>query len=65
MEPMANKKPTLRTALWSKCRKNSAEGQKDLCTQSFGERLRSIGAFIIRIGLWGPLYYNYEKEPPP
>ena len=19
---------------------------------------------IIRIGFWGPLYYNYNKEPP-
>ena len=24
----------------------------------------NIGALIIRIGLWGPLYYNYNKEPP-
>ena len=24
----------------------------------------NIGAFIIRVGLWGPLYYNYNKEPP-
>ena len=23
-----------------------------------------IGALIIRIGFWGPLYYNYNKEPP-
>ena len=23
-----------------------------------------IGALIIRIGFWGPLYYNYSKEPP-
>ena len=22
------------------------------------------GAFIIRIGFWGPIYYNYSKEPP-
>ena len=21
-----------------------------------------LGALIIRIGLWGPLYYNYNKE---
>ena len=23
-----------------------------------------MGALIIRIGLWGPLYYNYNQEPP-
>ena len=29
--------------------------------------LRNIGALIIgkiRIGFWGPVYYNYNKEPP-
>ena len=25
----------------------------------------TIGALIIRIGFWGPLYYDYNKEPPP
>ena len=24
----------------------------------------NTGALIIRIGFWGPLYYNYTKEPP-
>ena len=24
----------------------------------------TIGASIIKIGLWGPLYYTYNKEPP-
>ena len=24
----------------------------------------TIGALIIRIGFWGPLYYKYNKEPP-
>ena len=24
----------------------------------------SIGALTIRIGLWGPLYYKYDKELP-
>ena len=23
-----------------------------------------VGALISRIGFWGPLYYNYNKEPP-
>ena len=23
----------------------------------------TIGALIIRIGFWGPLYCNYKKEP--
>ena len=23
----------------------------------------NVGAFIIRIGFWGPLYYKYDKEP--
>ena len=22
-----------------------------------------IGALILRIGFWAPLYYNYSKEP--
>ena len=25
----------------------------------------NTGALIIRIGFWGPLYDNYNKEPPP
>ena len=24
----------------------------------------TLGALIIRIGFWGPLYYTYNKEPP-
>ena len=24
----------------------------------------NMGAFVIRIGCWGPLYNNYIKEPP-
>ena len=24
----------------------------------------AIGALIIRIGFWSPLYQNYDKEPP-
>ena len=28
------------------------------------EATQNIGALIIRIGCWGPLYYNYDKEPP-
>ena len=24
----------------------------------------SIGALILRIGFWGPLYYSYNKDPP-
>ena len=24
----------------------------------------SVGALRIRIGFWGPLHYNYDKEPP-
>ena len=27
-------------------------------------RYYDIGALIIRIGFGGPLYYNYNKEPP-
>ena len=27
-------------------------------------RLSNIGALIIRIGFWGPVYYTYNKEPP-
>ena len=24
----------------------------------------NVGALTIRIGFWGPVYYNYKKEPP-
>ena len=24
----------------------------------------NVGALIIRIGFWGSLYYNHNKEPP-
>ena len=24
----------------------------------------NVGAFVIRIGFWGPLYYTYNKKPP-
>ena len=27
-------------------------------------KAHSVGALIIRIGFWGPLYYNYYTEPP-
>ena len=30
-------------------------------SESVGES--NVGAIIIRIGLWGFLYYNYNKEP--
>ena len=29
-----------------------------------GLTIVTIGALIVRIGLWGILYYNYSKEPP-
>ena len=25
--------------------------------------MATVGALIIRIGSWGPLYYNYNKKP--
>ena len=31
---------------------------------SLKEELAIVGALIIRIGFWGPLYYTYNKEPP-
>ena len=39
---------------------------------NYGRRRRStttmavtnVGALMIRIGFWGPVYYNYNKEPP-
>ena len=37
------------------------------CTTSgvwFQDSGVSIGAVIIRIGFWGPFYYNYNKEAP-
>ena len=27
------------------------------------KRKGNIGALIIRIGFWGPVHYNYKKEP--
>ena len=30
----------------------------------FAAERTNIGALIIRIGFWGPLYYSYIKEPP-
>ena len=24
----------------------------------------NLGALLFRIGFWGPLYYNHNKEPP-
>ena len=24
----------------------------------------NIGALVIRIGFWSPVYYSYTKEPP-
>ena len=38
------------------------EGLRQL---GFSFLLQNIGPLIIRIGFWGPLYYNYKKEPPP
>ena len=31
---------------------------------SVGTGFTIIGAYMIRIGLRGPLYYSYNKEPP-
>ena len=31
--------------------------------QQLGESRYTIGALKIRTGFWGPLYYNYTKEP--
>ena len=30
---------------------------------SMGQQRGTIGALIIRMGFWGPLYHNYNKEP--
>ena len=30
----------------------------------FEDGCANIGALIIRIGFWGPLYYKYNKDPP-
>ena len=32
--------------------------------QDFKLQGSRVGALLIRIGLWGPLYYNYDKDPP-
>ena len=35
-----------------------SQGQRSEC------RNPNIEALIIRIGFWGPIDYNYSKEPP-
>ena len=37
-------------------------GRAELTTSS-SEVPRNIRALILRIGFWGPLYYNYNSEP--
>ena len=46
-------------------------GRRDVPSETAGIELQvedlphsgNIGALIIRLGFWGPLYYNYNKEP--
>ena len=38
-------------------------GCRGLCAVPENEH-GAIGALLIRIGFWGALYYNYNKEPP-
>ena len=33
-------------------------------TKSSAVKRLKLGALAIRIGFWGPPYYNYNKEPP-
>ena len=39
------------------------EEQAGYCPGYFSPTHPTIEALIIRIGFWGPLYYNYNKEP--
>ena len=27
-------------------------------------RVKGLGAFMVRVGFWGPLHYTHDKEPP-
>ena len=36
---------------------------ESLVHAAFRAEQPNIGALIIRIGLWGPLYYNYIADP--
>ena len=42
------------------CRRRGFAGGSVSCEASV---MSNIGALRIRIGSWGPLYYNYNKEP--
>ena len=44
-------------------RHRDCKGIKLQIAQTSIERI-TIGALVRRIGFWGPLYYNYNKEPP-
>ena len=44
----------LRFCVWLRW---SSQFQGATCTDN-------IGAFMVRIGFWGTLYYNHVKEPP-
>ena len=39
------------------------EGMWDASQKSPVPKVRGMW-FRVRIGFWGPLYYNYQKEPP-
>ena len=34
-----------------------------VCNKPDGHSV-DVGALMIRIGFWGPLYFDYHKEPP-
>ena len=40
-------------------------GSQTVKLRRTADRSSDVGALIIRIGFWGPLYYNCNKEPPP
>ena len=49
-----------------RCTKAAAEWCEQMGPRDLEDRVLgfNIGALIIRIGFWGPLYYIYNKEPP-
>ena len=46
------------------CKKKRSTGSLKPFNSYTASRPHTVGAFIIRIGFGGPLYHNYNMEPP-
>ena len=45
-------------------RRTGTRGNSKACIGGAAQPSASYGALTIRRGFWGPLYFNYNKEPP-